>query len=86
MITFGYAKAYQYSNDGTLMIKVRIPSVHGAYTKSEYRGKTIHNYVEDSELGVRVRLRLKEEPGQHLGGEGCGLGDRWEGGSLHRRM
>ena len=34
MITFGYAKAYQYSNDGTLMIKVRIPSVHGAYTKA----------------------------------------------------
>ncbi|MBP5433649.1 hypothetical protein [Ruminococcus sp.] len=50
MITFGYVKDHQYANDGTLMIKIRIPSVHGAYDRSQYRGKTIHNYVEDSEL------------------------------------
>lgn len=64
MITFGYAKAYQYSNDGTLMIKVRIPSVHGAYTKSEYRGKTIHNYVEDSELPWIPSLLLPHLPAE----------------------
>ena len=50
MITFGYAKGYQYTNDGTLMIQVRVPSIHGAFDQSSYRGKSIHNYVQDSDL------------------------------------
>ena len=50
MITFGYAKGYQYAGDGTLQIKVRIPSVHGAYTQQEYKGQRIRNYVSDEAL------------------------------------
>ena len=50
MITFGYAKAYQYTNDGTLLVQVRIPSIHGAFDRSSYRGQTIRNYVRDEDL------------------------------------
>lgn len=50
MITFGYAKDYKYTNDGTLMIQVRIPSVHGAYKQSNYMGKPIRNYTLDADL------------------------------------
>lgn len=31
-------------------IQVRIPSVHGAYKKSDYKGKTPKNYVNDKDL------------------------------------
>ena len=50
MITYGYAKAYHYTNDGTLQIQVRIPSIHGAYHQSNYRGQIIRNYVLDKDL------------------------------------
>lgn len=50
MITYGYAKGYQYTNDGTLMVQVRIPTIHGAWGQSSYRGRTVHNYVLDSDL------------------------------------
>lgn len=50
MITYGYAKGYQYTNDGTLMVQVRIPTIHGAWDQSSYRGRTVHNYVLDSDL------------------------------------
>ena len=46
MITFGYAKAYQYTNDGTLLVQVRMPAVHGAFDISSYRGQTARNYVK----------------------------------------
>lgn len=62
MITYGYAKGYQYANDGTLLIKVRIPSVHGAYDKESYRGKTIRNYVPDDELPWYPSLLLPQLP------------------------
>lgn len=50
MITYGYAKAYQYTNDGTLMVQVRVPTIHGAWDQSSYRGKAVHNYVLDKDL------------------------------------
>lgn len=50
MITFGFAKAYQYTVDGLLQIQVRIPSVHGPYKPSDWRGKTARNYVQDKDL------------------------------------
>lgn len=64
MITYGYAKGYQYANDGTLMIQVRIPSIHGAYTMSEYKGKAIHNYVRDPDLPWYPSLLLPHLPGE----------------------
>lgn len=62
MITFGYAKGHKYAGDGTLMIKVRIPSVHGAYLQSDYRGKSIKNYVMDADLPWYPSLLLPHMP------------------------
>ncbi len=50
MITFGYAKGYKYTGDGTLMIKTRIPSIHGAYSLQDYKGKVVKNYTQDNDL------------------------------------
>ena len=45
MITYGFAKSYRYNALGGLEVQVRIPSVHGAYLKSDYNGQRIRNYV-----------------------------------------
>lgn len=50
MITYGYIKDYKYAGDGTMLIKVRIPSIHGAYRQSDYNGKPVKNYTEDADL------------------------------------
>lgn len=50
MVTFGYVKDFKYAGDGTLMIKVRIPSVHGAYSQKDYNGQTVRNYTSDEDL------------------------------------
>ena len=50
MITYGYAKDCQYTNDGTLMIQVRLPAVHGAFSIQDYRGKVARNYIKDEDL------------------------------------
>lgn len=63
MIAYGYAKEYQYTNDGTLMIKVRVPMIHGAFDQSSYRGKPIHNYVLDADLPWYPALLLPQMPG-----------------------
>ena len=62
MIAYGYAKGYQYTNDGTLLIQVRMPAVHGAFDKSAYRGQTIHNYVKDEDLPWLPSLLLPHLP------------------------
>lgn len=62
MIVFGYAKEYSYSGDGTLEIRVRIPSIHGPYRKSDARGKTIRNYVRDEDLPFYPSLLLPHMP------------------------
>lgn len=62
MITYGYVKGYKYSNDGTLFIQVRIPSIHGAYKQSDYRGQTIRNYVYDNDLPWYPSILLPHLP------------------------
>lgn len=62
MITFGYAKDYQYTNDGTLMVQVRIPQIHGAYDRSNYRGRAIRNYVMDADLPWYQSILLPHLP------------------------
>lgn len=62
MITYGYAKKYYYTNDGTLMIQVRIPSIHGPYKQSDAQGKLIRNYVRDEDLPVYQSLLLPHLP------------------------
>jgi hypothetical protein len=63
MIVYGYAKDYKYSGDGTLLIQVRIPNVHGAYVKTDYQGKRIRNYTEDDKLPWYPSLLLPNTPG-----------------------
>lgn len=46
MIVYGFAKDYRYDGDGTLQIKVRIPSVHGPYVQT--LSKNI--YTKDKDL------------------------------------
>ena len=50
MIVHGYAKNHKYAGDGTLMIQVRIPSIHGPMSKYEYNGKSVRNYTDDIDL------------------------------------
>ena len=62
MVVFGYTKDYKYSGDGTLMIRVRIPAVHGPMFPSDARGQVIRNYVRDSELPYYPSLLLPHLP------------------------
>jgi len=47
MIIYGYAKDYEYANDGTLKIKIRIPSIHGPFVQDSRSRLT---YVRDEDL------------------------------------
>lgn len=62
MIVYGYAKQYYFTNDSTLMIKVRIPSIHGPYKRSDANGKTLRNYVKDEDLPYYPSLLLPHFP------------------------
>lgn len=62
MIIFGYAKNYQYTNDGTLLVQVRLPAVHGAFDISAYRGQTARNYVRDEDLPWYQSILLPHLP------------------------
>ena len=62
MIVYGYAKKYQYTGDGTLIIQTRIPSIHGPLNKSEYKGQKIRRYTEDSNLPWYPSLILPHLP------------------------
>ena len=61
MIIFGYAKAVQYSNDGTCKIQVRIPSIHGPY-KQIANSKNV--YVRDDELPWLTSVLLPHMPSE----------------------
>lgn len=50
MIVYGFVKQYRYTGDGTMLIQVRIPSIHGPINKSEYKGQKIRSYTEDNDL------------------------------------
>lgn len=64
MLIYGYAKQYKYSNDSTLHIQVRIPSIHGPYQLSDGRGKTIRNYVADDDLPYYPSILLPHMPNE----------------------
>ena len=63
MIVYGYSKATKYSGDGTLLVQVRIPNIHGPYRVTDYKGKTIHNYTKDQDLPWYQSLILPYLPG-----------------------
>ena len=64
MIVYGYVKDFKYSGDGTMLIQVRIPNVHGAYQKTDYNGKRVRNYTEDKDLPWYPSLLLAHEPSE----------------------
>lgn len=62
MIVYGYVRNYQYAGDGTLMIQVRIPSIHGPMDQKEYKGQVVRNYVQDTDLPYYPSLLLPHLP------------------------
>lgn len=62
MIVYGYVKGSRYTGDGTLQVKVRIPSIHGPYSTKEYRGQHVRNYVQDADLPYYPSLLLPYDP------------------------
>ena len=64
MITYGYAKDYMYTGDGTLMVKVRIPSIHGPYNQTDAKGRTIKNYILDKDLPYYQSILLPHLPNE----------------------
>ena len=50
MIVYGFVKQYRYTGDGTMLIQVRIPSIHGPINRSEYKGQKVRSYTEDADL------------------------------------
>ena len=64
MIVNGYAKSYTYAGDGTLLIQVRIPSIHGPYNESGYQGKPVRNFTKDENLPYYPSLLLPHLPNE----------------------
>lgn len=62
MITYGYVKSYKYSGDGTFYVQVRIPSIHGPYKQSDYKGKTARNYTQDKDIPFYPSVILPHLP------------------------
>ncbi len=58
MIVYGFAIENSYLNDGTLKIKVRIPSIHGPY--KQVSGKA--PYVRDEDLPWVTSVLLPHLP------------------------
>lgn len=65
MIVYGYVKQYMYTGDGTLMIQVRIPQIHGPLNKAEYKGQQIRNYTEDGALPWYPSILLPYLPNEN---------------------
>ena len=51
-----------YTTDGTLMVQVRIPSIHGPFTMAGYAGKTVRNFTRDEDLPYYQSLLLPHLP------------------------
>lgn len=62
MIVYGYAKSYKYMSDGTLLMRVRIPSIHGPYNRADAKGKAIKLYTPDEDLPYYTSLLLPYLP------------------------
>ena len=62
MIVYGYAKGFMHTGDGTLKVKVRVPSIHGPFKQSEYNGNKVKNYTKDSDLPYYTSVELPRNP------------------------
>lgn len=48
--------------DGTYQVQVRIPSIHGPYKQSDYKGKKVKNYITDDKLPYYNSVELRRNP------------------------
>lgn len=62
MILFGYAKDFYYNSEGTLMVQVRVPNIHGAFELLDYNGKRPIGYVRDQDLPYYMSVLLPRDP------------------------
>lgn len=62
MIVNGYVKDYKYAGDGTLLVRVRIPSIHGPVNQREYNGQQVRSYTRDIDLPYYPSLLLPHLP------------------------
>jgi len=62
MVVYGYVKSYNYTGDGTFMIQVRIPMIHGPFYQQDAKGKKIRNYVKDDSLPYYPSVILPHTP------------------------
>ena len=62
MIVNGYVKDYKYAGDGTLLVQVRIPSIHGPMNQREYNGQQVRSYTLDKDLPFYPSLLLPHLP------------------------
>lgn len=58
MIVFGFAKDYTYDGDGTLKVKVRVPSIHGPYVQSLSK----NTYTKDENLPWYTSMLMPSMP------------------------
>lgn len=64
MLIHGYVKSYKYAGDGTLLVQVRVPSIHGPMDQKEYRGQSTRNYTRDEDLPYYTSLLLPHLPAE----------------------
>ena len=64
MIINGYVKSYKYSGDGTLLVQVRVPQIHGPMDPKEAKGNLIRTYVRDENLPYYPSLLLPHLPAE----------------------
>lgn len=62
MIVYGYVKDYMYTGDGTLLVKVRVPSIHGPFLQKDYGGRAIKGYTLDQNLPYYQSVLLPHLP------------------------
>ena len=60
MITFGFAKDYIFDGDGTLKVKVRVPSIHGPYRQESTRER----YTLDKDLPWYTSVLMPNFPNE----------------------
>lgn len=58
MIVYGFAKDYTYDGDGTLKVKVRVPSIHGPYVQTV----TKNTYTRDKDLPWYTAMLMPNMP------------------------
>lgn len=62
MVVNGYVKDYKYAGDGTLLVQVRIPAIHGPMNPREFNGQQVRSYTRDGDLPFYQSVLLPHLP------------------------